>query len=77
MGNGSVCGSDDRILAYLEGHTVDVGGLDGHRINDIPIAMVGAVMHDQVGFIAIINQVVHTMEMVVPPSPGNFWSTGP
>ena len=35
--NGSVGGSDVRIVAYLEGHTVDVGGLDGHRINDIPM----------------------------------------
>ena len=41
---GSVGGSDVSVIAYFEGYTVDVGGLDGHRINNIPIAMVGAVM---------------------------------
>ena len=30
--NGSVGGSDFRIIAHLEGHTVDVGGVDGHQI---------------------------------------------
>jgi hypothetical protein len=59
--NGSVGGADVRVIAYVEGHLVDVGGLDGHRINDIPIAMVGAVMTDQTGeFIVIINQVAYT-----------------
>ena len=58
--NGSVGGSDVRVIAYLEGYTVDVGGLDRHRINNIPIAMVGAVMQDQTGeFIVIINQVAY------------------
>ena len=58
--NGSVGGSDVRVIAYVEGYKVDVGGLDGHRINDIPIATVDAVMQDQTGeFIAIINQVAY------------------
>ena len=48
------------MIAYVDGYKVDVGGLDGHRINDIPIATVGAVMQDQTGeFIAIINQVAY------------------
>ena len=34
--NGSVGGSDAYVIAYLEGHTVDVDELDGHRINDKP-----------------------------------------
>ena len=29
--NGSVGGSDVRLIAYVEGYKVDVGGLDGHR----------------------------------------------
>ena len=56
--NGSVSGSDLHEIAYVDGYTADVGGLDGHQINNIPIAAVGAVMQDQTGeFITIINQV--------------------
>ena len=56
--NGSVGGSDIPVITYVDGY--DVGRLDGHRIKNIPIAMVGVVIQDQNGeFMAKINQVAY------------------
>ena len=58
--NGGIAGSDVRLIAKTDRH-VDIQGIDNHRMNDVPIASVGAVMNTQKGdVIAIMHQFAFT-----------------
>ena len=58
--NGSIGGSDVRVLSMTDRH-VDIQGIDNHHVNDTPIASVGAVVNTQKGpVIAVMHQVAYT-----------------
>ena len=58
--NGGIAGSDVRLIAKTNRH-VDIQGIDNHRMNDVPIASVGAVVNTQKGeVIAIMHQFAFT-----------------
>ena len=58
--NGGIAGSDVRLIAKTDRH-VDIQGIDNHRMNDVPIASVGAVVSTQKGdVIAIMHQFAYT-----------------
>ena len=55
--NGMVAGSDVTVISTNPGAKVDVGGIDSHRITDIGVGTVGAIMTSQNGeFIGIFHQ---------------------
>jgi hypothetical protein len=58
--NGIVSGNDVRVIEFVDGPPVDVGGIDAHRINNVPLATVGAVMDSSIGpIIGIFYQAAH------------------
>ena len=58
--NGGIAGLDVRLIAKTNKH-VDVQGIDNHRMNDVPIASVGAVVNTWKGnSIAIMHQFAYT-----------------
>ena len=58
--NGIVSGNDVRVIEFVDGPPVDVGGIDAHRINDVPLATVGCVMSSNLGeIIGIFFQAAH------------------
>jgi hypothetical protein len=58
--NGGIAGDDVRIIAKT-GQTVDIQGIDNHRINKIPIVTAGGVINTQKGqVIAIMHQYAYT-----------------
>jgi hypothetical protein len=58
--NGGIAGSDIRVINKT-GRTVDVQGIDNHRLNSIPIVTAGAVIKTQQGpVIGIFHQYAYT-----------------
>ena len=58
--NGGIAGDDIRIIAKT-GRSVDIQGIDNHRINEIPIVTAGGVINTQKGpVIAIMHQYAYT-----------------
>jgi hypothetical protein len=58
--NGIVSGNDVRVIEYVDEPPVDVGGIDSYRINDVPLATIGAVMMSSIGpIIGIFSQAAH------------------
>jgi hypothetical protein len=58
--NGGIAGDDVRVIAKT-GKTVDIQGIDNHRINEIPIVTAGGVINTQKGpVIAIMHQYAYT-----------------
>ena len=58
--NGGIAGVDIRIIAKT-GRSVDIQGIDSHRINEIPIVTAGGVINTQKGpVIAIMHQYAYT-----------------
>ena len=58
--NGGIGGADVRLIAKTNRH-VDIQGIDNHRMNDVPIVSVGAVVNTQKGdVIAIMHQFAYT-----------------
>ena len=58
--NGGIAGDDVRIISKT-GKTVDIQGIDNHRINEIPIVTAGGVINTQKGpVIAIMHQYAYT-----------------
>ena len=58
--NGGIAGDDVRIISKT-GKSVDIQGIDNHRINEIPIVTAGGVITTQKGpAIAIMHQYAYT-----------------
>lgn len=58
--NGGIAGDDVRIIAKTD-RSVDIQGIDNHRINEIPIVTAGGVITTQKGpVIAIMHQYAYT-----------------
>jgi hypothetical protein len=58
--NGGIAGDDVRVIAKT-GRSVDIQGIDNHRINEIPIVTAGGVINTQKGpIIAIMHQYAYT-----------------
>ena len=58
--NGGIAGDDVCIIAKT-GRSVDIQGIDNHRINEIPIVTAGGVVNTQKGpVIAIMHQYAYT-----------------
>jgi len=58
--NGGIAGEDVRIIAKTD-RSVDIQGIDNHRMNDIPIVTAGGVINTQHGeVIAIMHQYAYT-----------------
>ena len=54
--NGGIAGSDVRVIAKTD-QTIDVSGIDNHRLNDLPIVTAGGVVQTQRGpAVAILHQ---------------------
>jgi hypothetical protein len=58
--NGGIAGDNVCVISKT-GKTVDIQGIDNHRINEIPIVTAGGVINTQKGpVIAIMHQYVYT-----------------
>src|SRR5919112_4970772 len=58
--NGGIAGDDVRIIAKTD-RSVNIQGIDNHRINKIPIVTAGGVINAQKGpAIAIMHQYAYT-----------------
>lgn len=51
--NGGICGNDVRVISKTH-RTVNIQGIDNHRMNDMPVVTAGAVVNTQKGEAIII-----------------------
>ena len=52
--NGGLAGNDTRVIAFHPHRKVDIQGIDNHRLNDVRVADVGAVVNTPQGEILVI-----------------------
>ena len=58
--NGSLAGSDVRVISQMNDRKVNVEGIDNHQLTDIPLVTAAGVITTQKGtIIAIMNQYAH------------------
>ena len=58
--NGSLAGSDVRIISQVNDRKVNVEGIDNHQLTDIPLVTATGMITTQKGLvIAIMNQYAH------------------
>ena len=75
--NGSLAGSDVRVISQVNDGKINVEGIDNHQLTDIPLVTAAGVITTQKGpVIVIMNQYAHINQGNTIHSSGKFEAFG-